>query len=247
MSILNNDIYEIEQYTNILNFTPITKLKNNKTIIELINHYNLNINDFYKTKDKLYPYCYFKDFILIEIYDMSKKFFNDFRIVEIIKQRNELMNKFLLNKQYEKIFTFIDKPLRFMFYKSLFDEIPDDQKYSIFKSVYTSSEYGFNQLSRDLLNKIFKYNIVSKEWFKKNIIIIYRGEGERSTDYTKVYSWTTSKKIADFFAHRFDSEGIIYKAKVKQQDILDYINDRDEQEILVSPENVYDVEEYYID
>ncbi|MDV3428804.1 MAG: hypothetical protein LIR50_17575 [Bacillota bacterium] len=246
MNILNNDIYEIEQYTNILNFTPITKLKNNKTIIELINHYNLNINDFYKTNGKLYPYCYFKGFILIEIYDMSKKFFNDFRIVEIIKQRNESMNKFLLNKQYEEIFTFIDKPLRFIFYKSLFDKIPDNQKYSVFKSVYTSSEYGFNQLSRDFLDKIFKYNIAPKEWFRENVITIYRGEGDKSTSYTEACSWTINKEIADFFAHRFDSDGIIYKAKVRQQDILDYINDRNEQEILVFPENVYDVEEYYI-
>jgi len=246
MGIFDNNIYKMEQYTDILDFTPITKLKNNKTMIELMKYYGLDINDFYETKDKLYPYCYFKDFILIEIFDMSKKFFNDFRIVEMIKQRNELMHKFLLNKQYEKIFTFIDKPLRFMFYESLFDKIPDDQKYSIFKFVYTSSEYGFNQLSRDLLDKIFKYNTAPKEWFRKNVITIYRGEGDKSTSYTEACSWTISKEIADFFAHRFDSDGIIYKAKVRQQDILDYINDRNEQEILVFPENVYDVEEYYI-
>ena len=77
-------------------------------------------------------------------------------------------------------------------------------------------------------------------------IIKNRGEGDKSTSYTEAYSWTISKEIADFFAHRFDSDGIIYKAKVRQQDILDYINDRNEQEILVFPENVYEVKEYLI-
>lgn len=237
-----DDIFEIDHSNNKANLIPLEDL-NNKHFNNIIKNFDLDIDYFYKIKGKLYPYCYLNETVLVEIYEMSEEYFKNFKVKEMITQREKLHKECIKNNNYEKLFWLIDKPLRFKIYQELFNQIPDNQKYEIFKDIYMSSEYGFNELSRDFLEQVFKYNNSNKNWFKDEIITIYRGEDTKSTPYAEAYSWTTNLKVAEKFANRFSNEGIIYEGKVKQKNILDYIEDKNENEILVYPENVFDIEE----
>ncbi|HDK7194953.1 TPA: hypothetical protein PTV74_003261 [Clostridium botulinum] len=238
------NIFQIE-HSNVSSLTPITVYKNNDEInefIKTINKLDLDISDFYKVEGKLYKYCYLKDTVLVEIYDINEDYFINFKVREQIKQRERIHKRCIENKEYIRLFCLIDKPYRFLFYQHLFYDIPDEQKYEVFKDVYTSCEYGFNNLSRDFLEEIFEYNKADKNWFDEDIIAIYRGEGSLSTSYNKAYSWTTDINVARWFAERFNSNGKVYKGYIRQQDILDYFGDRNEKEILAFPEDVFNVE-----
>lgn len=244
MSFTSN-IFQIE-HSNVSNLTPITIYKNDDEInefIKTINKLDLDINDFYKVEGKLYKYCYLKQTVLVEIYDITENYFINFKVREQIEQRERIHKRCIKNKEYIRLFCLIDKPYRFLFYQQLFYDIPDEQKYEVFKDIYTSCEYGFNNLSRKFLEENFRYNKVDKNWFNEDIITIYRGEGELSTHYTEAYSWTVDIDVARWFAERFNSSGKVYKGYIKQEDILDYMEDRNEKEILAFPEDIFDIEQ----
>lgn len=85
-------------------------------------------------------------------------------------------------------------------------------------------------------------------WFKKigyisdlsGVVMIYRGVG--SEKYRDGISWTLDKSKAEWFATRFTDDGIIYSAKVKSKDILYYISERGEEEIIVDPKKLMQIE-----
>lgn len=71
-------------------------------------------------------------------------------------------------------------------------------------------------------------------------IIIYRGI--TSDKYYKALSWTLNKDKARWFSTRFDSNGHVFQAKVKKQDVLAYF-DNAEQEVVVDYNKIYDLNE----
>ena len=85
-------------------------------------------------------------------------------------------------------------------------------------------------------------------WFGKlnfvsdfsGVVTIYRGVG--SEKYRDGISWTLAKSKAEWFATRFTDNGIVYSAKVKSKDILYYISERGEEEIIVDPKKLMQVE-----
>ena len=91
---------------------------------------------------------------------------------------------------------------------------------------------------RDLFIQLKRY---SGDIDLEDEVVIYRGGTDRSTDIEEALSWTTSLDVAKFFSTRFDGEQFLFKAKVKKENILAYINSRNEYEVIVSFEDIYDV------
>ncbi|WP_129738738.1 HD domain-containing protein [Massilimicrobiota timonensis] len=117
------------------------------------------------------------------------------------------------------------------------------QDYSSFIDMYAHNEYNFSQLSRDKLNLIFQqpHKKIGQKFIKTlpETVTIYRGEGDKSTPVEKALSWTLSKEVAFFFACKNSNTGSsIYTAQIKREAILDYLDDRNEEEILAFPEDV---------
>ena len=94
-------------------------------------------------------------------------------------------------------------------------------------------------------------NVTKREmisWFKKigyvsnlpGVVTIFRGVG--SEKYRDGISWTLVKSKAEWFATRFTDNGIVYSAKVKSKDILYYISERGEEEIIVDPKKLMQME-----
>lgn len=86
------------------------------------------------------------------------------------------------------------------------------------------------------------------KWFSKlgyvsdlsGVVTIYRGVG--SEKYRDGISWTLDREKAEWFATRFTEDGVVYSAKVKSNDILYYISDRGEKEVIVDPKRLMQVE-----
>ncbi|MNW36760.1 hypothetical protein D3C74_137790 [compost metagenome] len=92
--------------------------------------------------------------------------------------------------------------------------------------------YNYNGKDKqDSINKLKKY------MDKDNNIIIYRGINEHTNPHG--YSWTLDIKKAEWFARRFFSDApSVISAKCYIGDVIAYITDRDEEEIVIHPDDV---------
>lgn len=122
--------------------------------------------------------------------------------------------------------------------------------YSLFFGAYGESDYGFGSIDTDTLKKI----VATKKPAQKakttralkelpDEVTIYRGGNTESQPYNKAFSWSLDINIANFFASRLGNEGgYIATAKVKKSNIIEYIAGRGEEEVIVLPDDLYDVE-----
>lgn len=161
------------------------------------------------------------------------------------------INEYLENKDYNGIFLVIPKPLRMKVYKKNFDILPDEEKFTLFTEIYSSMEYGFEKISKILLQKLIKYKqpieITPNE---QGYIIVYRGESSKSTPYSKSLSWTLNLDTAKFFANRWrvlGATGKVYEGKVHVDNVIAYINGRKEKEVVVMRGSVKNVKQIKIE
>ena len=94
-----------------------------------------------------------------------------------------------------------------------------------------------NVTKNEMLRWFGKLNYVSD---LSGVVPIFRVVG--SEKYRNGISWTLAKSKAEWFATRFTDNGIVYSAKVKSKDILYYISERGEEEIIVDPKKLMQME-----
>ena len=123
--------------------------------------------------------------------------------------------------------------------------------YQFFIDFYSHEDYGTSSLEPEILEKVW----LSKDKEQKektaqalagydDVLQVYRGEADRSTPYNEAFSWTLDLNTAYFFASRYGDAGFrILTAKVNKEDIIEYITQGSEEEILVHPNKVFDVTE----
>lgn len=72
---------------------------------------------------------------------------------------------------------------------------------------------------------------------------IYRGTTNKK--YIPAISWTIDKERAIWFYQKYKMEGTVFKAKIKKENIICYLDKTacGEKEVIVDYENIYDIEE----
>lgn len=127
---------------------------------------------------------------------------------------------------------------------------PSEEMFTTFFSVYEEVDFGGAWFSKEEMEKVLKgMGTATQRKLRKALhklpdeVTIYRGEAEASAPYTKAFSWTTDIRVAYFFAcRRSDGYACVVSAKVKKRDILLMLDKRNEKEVLVYPESIYDVD-----
>lgn len=203
---------------------------------------------FWDKKNLLYPFVYWKGPVYYGFPgNFSLEAMKMLRANEHISQMQKFFDKALEEKDYERFFTLMDKKILIPTFVQMYGSIPDAKKYDSFISIYVRSEYGFGMFSEDLLRDCFSKRKLSSEWKKRmkafsrrklgedGKLTIYRGEGSSSAHQKDALSWTLDKKTAKFFAERFSSKGKIVERKIDPSAVLDYLQNRGESEVLVSP------------
>lgn len=135
-----------------------------------------------------------------------------------------------------------------MFIK-MYAEIHLDQRYDVFVHLYVRSEYGFGEFPKEIIHDVFANRSLSEDWNKrmkkfkqkmgvKQNVCIYRGQGKLSAKPLEAFSWTLKKETAQFFADRFESKGSgkVITRTVPIDKVIDYIDHRNESEIILLPE-----------
>lgn len=134
----------------------------------------------------------------------------------------------------------------YLFKLMLEREEPSESLYRAFLKCYVSCDYGINQFPINLIKKIKKCKTKQqKQATQKNlssypsIITIYRGEGNLSTPWNQSFSWTTNINKAYFFASWRSSENSrIITATIKKENVIEFVTERNEFEIIADPDNV---------
>lgn len=213
---------------------------------------NLNIDNFYAdTNNMINRVWYIEEFITYPMVSISKKFFEMFDIPNLIKHRRKCIENLLEKKNFNAIFTMVEKPFRISYFLDLYDYLTDEEFINVFSFVYSTCEYGFiDLLNDDVIERLKECkdtenlinNIKDKYEIKDDMVVIYRGEADKSTPFNDgAMSWTLDYKVAKFFANRFNAEELkIYKAKANVNDILIFLDREDE--VLIEYENLVDVE-----
>lgn len=143
--------------------------------------------------------------------------------------------------EWSKAFNLVDKQVLFPTYFREFEHIPLEQRWDIFVQVYMRSETGF-ELLKGRYEKIFEVAPYSAErnkrlknfWRPDKEIKIYHGESFGRPVYD-IFSWTRSLKVAKFFAYRFDQPGRVLRTYIRTGQIVDYLMERGEKEVLFDP------------
>ena len=74
-------------------------------------------------------------------------------------------------------------------------------------------------------------------------ITIYRGVTSYNAKNIKALSWTTDYQTAEWFAHRFGEDGIVYQAQIGKEHILAFFSGRNESEVIVEPKYLTNITE----
>lgn len=122
-------------------------------------------------------------------------------------------------------------------------EIPKGLQYHLLKRIYRKQDYNPSVRKNEPIWEVLSTN-PNRGSFSKKELIIYRGMNDKSLGIEEAISWTTSFQTAIYFATRFDdSVGKVYKAKIKPEDILDFLPERGENEVWIDPEKLLEVED----
>lgn len=167
------------------------------------------------------------------------------RVSSLILQLNE----YSAANRWDELVTYCPDYFRIEYIVRYYDRITSDKVYSMFIDAYTEVDYGFGNVDVEAFAKICRKKTESDKactgerlLMMPDIVTIYRGQGDGSTAVESAFSWTTDLNTAVFFAVKNSNKTAkVYSAKVRKEDIIEYIDDRCEREVLVLPESVYDI------
>lgn len=172
---------------------------------------------------------------------LENKIMNEKERQNYIQQKLE---KFADIGDFEGYFTLLPKSEHFIKYKELFDKIKPNQKYKIFRQIWTLNEGGFDiELYKQTIK--FKHKR-SKNVMKRKLNLLADTDGYLTifrgiNDYNNPdgFSWTINQEKALWFSTRFGCErGYVLKAYAHVDDVIDFIVDRNESEVIVSPDKI---------
>lgn len=199
----------------------------------------------------LASFFYVDEYTTGTLFDLSLSTLGDSFFVNVLEM-NDVHKKMLIeDKNYYMYFFPEGNPFVTDYFKKYYHLIPKEEIVNVFVEMYTVLETGFEYFSNELIQEIF--SLASQEEIDKlltetygtvtDTYTIYRGEHEDSNSIENSLSWTLSQEVAEFFASRINgAKGNIYTATVKKEDILYYINLRDEEEVLVNYKDLTNIE-----
>lgn len=161
---------------------------------------------------------------------------------KMLKRQLSRFEKAIEEKDYRYLILMAPSAFKIELMGRIIEENPDGDLIEMFRDAYTSSDFGFDLLPVEAIVAMyekaspeFKHSVREKVEGKEKIVI-YRGQAEKSTHPRRALSWTTSLKTACFFAVRYaKEEALVIKAAVSVDDIFDFIDERNENEVLIRP------------
>lgn len=216
-------------------------------IAENLEGFGFSVEHIYESPKGLYPYWFAKDFLFVPLSSLDNRFLALPYTKEKIDIEVDRLRRLFDSQEYEEFFTMLTAQFTFDVFFSELEQIPKEQRYKLFRTLYVRNDYGFQDIKQETLFELF--SLQQDRGFEKTLpvdekgyVTIYRGMQEQSAPPDRAYSWTTNESVAKRFAMRFESlHSSMYQAKVHMSDVVDYIQSRKEEEVLVLPDRLVEV------
>lgn len=164
-----------------------------------------------------------------------------------------------VEKQIDKMdvrrmfYALLNKPYYLTALKLIQDDLSAEDFSAILAYCWISSEYPHmdNNVPERSLIAMFKkakpeYLMDADELKTFNSmpdrLVIYRGVTSYNAKYVRAMAWSVDKKVADWFAHRFNENGTVYRAEIDKENAFAYFAGRNEKEIVVNPKYLENIE-----
>lgn len=188
----------------------------------------------------------------VEIPDMTfEECYND--LFEDCNNDSKLLEKlFWFSADYYMYPEIYQMRLLFIIWVRLKITFPEDRTIvnNTIKAIYQSETEEFKKARTELIrDKLKADNLISCDDNGKEYIVVYRGVNHKSASLDVAISWTYNIDVAKWFANRFaclhkdDKCCRVIQGKVYLKDILSIEHSRQEDEIIVFPNKVFDISE----
>lgn len=242
-----NELSPIDSFLNAINTPEALNMKNAISTLDVDSKF------IYKTNNFLNPYCYYNPgtYTMVDIPALDYNLIVYLKLKERINSYEMHMQKCLKDGNYIDLFSVMNSRITFISLLDLIEKnlIKDSDIYDIFSYVYSEGEYRFdilidNDIVLDKIRETTPKHIlqtIDKIADSNGYITIYRGEESKSTSFRDgAISWTHNLQTAAFFSSRYTCDGKVYIGKVKKENIITYISNR-EEEILVYSDFIEDI------
>ena len=166
------------------------------------------------------------------------------KLIERIYDKAAYLTENVKQGDYSPIFITLNDKMRMEMLNLFIEDKRSEAGYKLFKSFYPSSDYGCSELSEKAINNLCAMKSAKEKAETERFISdfpdkvkLYRGEGDRSSDWRNAMSWTTDINIANFFASRMlGNSARILVAEADKKNIIEYFDN--EKECLVRSKNI---------
>lgn len=162
-------------------------------------------------------------------------------------KKQELHSK---QKEYGHLFMAMPDGIKMDAMMHLLDlEGPTPLFYSNFTEQYTVANFHCGNLAKRVISALEKSKSEEQKqktlqsiealYQGRDVITVYRGEADGSTDYRQAMSWSTNINVAFFFATRLGKNAVLRTGKLYKKDVLEYFSaEEGEDEIITLPGKV---------
>lgn len=246
---VNDIIFNINQQIKEEELVPILnvvdEIKVDKEQVErFCEHFAIDINHVYYTPVVTQPFVYFNFpvYAPIMFFDFTEEkspFDIDGKINFVQKAYDE--------QSWHDYLLATEGCCSAIIFNKIYPLLPKEDKYVFLKDFYVDQYHGHTMLTKEMWKEALESrpaDYVVELPCEANVYTIYRGSGSKSASIGETFSWSLDAYQAIKFAYRDSKQAVVTEAKVKKEHIVDYINDRNESEVLVLPKNVMDIKEY---
>ncbi len=237
-----NGLIPIQELRNLSNY--FNKL-NYREATAYIESAGMSLADFYfKRDDPFACFCYYREFVFIDIPIFTRAALESFKILEQIEFEEGRVEDCLKRGDFKSFFYIVDKRIAVLAYEKLFDSIPEQDKYETFWFIYARGGLRLDDFPPEYICKILTYRPAPLDLPGDDAqVLIYRGQAdEQSAPIHLEHSWTLDINTAIRYAVQAGGEGQVYKATIDKTDVAAYIKRKNEQEIVVFPALLQEIE-----
>lgn len=217
-------------------------------VVEVCDEFGINPENMYVCNNITNPFWYWDGIVFVSIVQISKQAFQMMDMDKRVKAKENLVKEAYKTKDFYPVFSFTEDFLKPYILNEIYREIGCEERYKMFREIYTYINYSHKVIKKEVIDEAvscqteeFKKDLMLKlnSLSNNDFVVVYRGEGTFSVSHESAMSWTTDIHVA----RRFSVKGSVYKGEVLKENVIDYIEDRNESEILVYPSDVMNITE----
>lgn len=159
---------------------------------------------------------------------------------QMLEQKYNQLRKALDTKNFSQYVFLHERPYRVSVFKDIKHELTDENYWKLLSSIWTDTENSYQDLGT--WKNLFKskrgqrHNLMTEDELNTmesldDTVTIFRGCVKNLNE--DGLSWTLDKERAEWFANRFDQEGIVIEKAIGKEKIVAYFSGREEEEIII--------------